>query len=186
MATPRIPPLAPEEWNDGQRQRLAPAFEAARRYNISATLARHPAAYEKFVRWTGHFLDNGTCTLSPRERELLILRTTWLCRARYPWAQHVAIAQDAGLLSQADVVRVQQGAGAEGWSAADTDLLRAADDLHRDFVVSDATWASLSEHYDTRQLMDIAFVVGHYTLVSMATRSFGIELDRNLPADSWT
>ncbi|HSV45679.1 MAG TPA: hypothetical protein VLJ58_07810 [Ramlibacter sp.] len=178
MATPRIAPLSPHEWSEEEQVRLAPAFEAARRYNISATLARHPAAYEKFVAWTRHFLDEDSCALSARERELLILRTTWLCRAPYPWAQHVAIAQEEQLLSMQDIALVKQGPEAE--------LLRAADELHRDFLVSDATWGRLARHYDTRQLMDVVFTCGHYTLVAMATRSFGIELDRNLAGESWS
>ena len=35
-------------------------------------------------------------TLPPRDRELLILRTGWRCRAPYEWGQHVVIARAVG------------------------------------------------------------------------------------------
>ena len=59
-------------------------------------------------------------------------------------------------------------------------LLRAADELHRDAYVSDRTWAELEARYDTRQLMDVVFTVGQYTLVSMALKSFRVPLDEGV------
>jgi alkylhydroperoxidase family enzyme len=48
-------------------------------------------------RWTvfaGHIL--GKSSLPPRDREILILRIGWLCRAEYEWGQHVLIGLEAG------------------------------------------------------------------------------------------
>ncbi len=55
------------------------------------------------------------------------------------------------------------------------------DELHSDAFISDSTWQSLSEHFDTQQMMDIVFTVGQYNLVSMALNSFGVQLDDGLP-----
>ena len=60
-------------------------------------------------------------------------------------------------------------------------LLQVADDLHKNSVVSDATWATLSKKYSTEQLMDAVFTVGQYNLVSWALNSFGVPLDDFLP-----
>ncbi|MFM8353710.1 MAG: carboxymuconolactone decarboxylase family protein, partial [Gammaproteobacteria bacterium] len=60
-------------------------------------------------------------------------------------------------------------------------LLAATDELHADAHVSDATWAGLSRHLDTQQLMDLVFTVGQYNLVSMALNSFGVQPDAGLP-----
>ena len=59
-------------------------------------------------------------------------------------------------------------------------LLRAADELHRDSRIGDATWSALSAHYETQQLMDLVFTVGQYTLVSMVLNSFGVQLDEGI------
>ena len=56
----------------------------------------------------------------------------------------------------------------------------AADELHTNAKVSDATWAALSARYTTQQLMDTVFAVGQYTLVSMALNSFGVQLDKGV------
>ena len=178
--TPRIAPLAPEEWTAAQRDRFQPLYEEGRRYNIAATLARHEKAYPRFREWTHHFMDEGSCRLSVRDREMVILRTTWLCRAPYAWAQHVEIALAADVLTSADLERLRQDVGGAGWSESESTLLRAVDELHQDRVVSDTTWHGLALHFDIQQLMDIVFAAGHYTAVSMATRSFGLQLDRGL------
>ena len=179
--SPRIAPLAPSEWTAAQRIALDPSFREARHYNMSGTLARHPRAYEKFRPWAAHFLREDSCSLPLRQREMLILRTLWLCRAAYPWAQHVAIAVNGAALTLEEIDRIKGGAAAEGWSAAEATLLCAVDELHREQVVSDSTWELLRREHDTQQLMDIVFTVGQYTLVAMAARSFGLQHDRNLP-----
>ena len=46
---------------------------------------------------------------------------------------------------------------------------------------SDETWATMSKHYSTEQLMDAVFTVGQYNMVSWALNSFGVPLDDFLP-----
>ena len=40
----------------------------------------------------------------------------------------------------------------------------AADDVHRDTMMSDETWASLSDRYDTHQMMSVAATLARYPL----------------------
>jgi hypothetical protein len=47
--------------------------------------------------------------------------------------------------------------------------------------VSDATWQALSARYDARQLLDLVFTVGQYTLVSMALNTLGVQRDPGVP-----
>jgi alkylhydroperoxidase family enzyme len=117
--------------------------------------------------------------LPPRERELLILRTGWLCQAEYEWGQHVIFAKAAGL-TDAEIARIKEGPDAAGWEPFDATLLRAADELHAEAFISNATWAALSERYSPEQLMDVVFAVGQYTLVSMALNTFGVQLDKGV------
>ena len=52
----------------------------------------------------------------PREDvELVILRTVWNSVSGYEWAQHVALAEAAGL-DTTTRARVREGAAAHGWS----------------------------------------------------------------------
>jgi alkylhydroperoxidase family enzyme len=141
-------------------------------------MANHPDLLKRWLVFANHIL--GKSSLPERERELLILRIGWLCRAGYEWGQHVLIGRDCGLAEE-EIQRLKQGPDAAGWSAGDADLLRAVDELHGDAFISDETWARLAERWSTQQLMDIVFTVGQYNLVSMALNSFGVQPDPGLP-----
>lgn len=175
-AEPRIGPLEEAAWDDEVREVLGRSHGAAEGgvLNIFATLARHPKLLKRWLVFGSHVLLKST--LSPRERELAILRIGWLCRAEYEWAQHVPIARAAGLTDD-EIRRVAAGPEATGWDPFDAALLRAVDELRADARIGDTTWAELAKRYDTRQLMDLVFTVGQYNLVSMALNSFGVPLE---------
>lgn len=177
-AGPRIPPLAESEWTDEQRKALEYAYRAGGFYNVVGTLSRHSEASRQIGAVSAHVLGP-TSTLPARERELLILRTAWLCRAEYEWAQHVLIARKAGV-EDADIRRCRQGPDDPAWDGFDAALIRAADELHADQRIGEATWATLASRYDTLQMMDVVFAVGQYTLIAMALNSFGTPLDEGL------
>jgi alkylhydroperoxidase family enzyme len=179
---PRIPPLPEDEWGDEVR----PILEAEPNTltgrlgdnNIFATLARHPGLFKAWLPFGGFLLGGGV--LPARERELLILRTGFNCGSPYEWGQHVRISEEGLGMPREEVLRVAEGPDAEGWSEADAALLRAADELHADAKIGDATWAALARTYDERGLIEIAMLVGHYHLVAFALNSLGVELDEGL------
>ena len=81
-------------------------------------------------------------------------------------------------LTQAEVDRVVAGPDAPG-DAFDGALLRAADELYRDDVIAEATWAALAARYDAKQLLDVLTTIGGYRMVSMALNSLGVQLEPN-------
>ena len=169
--TPRIPPLPSDERDEQQAELMAPM--TGRTVNIFATLVRHPGLFRRWSAFGGKLL---TGKLPGRDRELLILRTGWRCRSEYEWAQHVPIAVDAGL-SVEEIQRVKDGPDADGWDLFDAALVRAADELHDESVISDATWAVLASRYDDKQLIEVPMVVGQYHLVSYSLNSLGVPLE---------
>ena len=175
---PRIPSLPREEWDEEVSELLQATQMGGRVLNIFQTLARHPKLLKRWLVFGNHVLFKST--LSPRARELLILRTGWNCRAEYEWGQHVVIAKQIGITDE-EIARITRGPDVPGWDPFEATLLRAADELHRDSRIGDATWKALSVHYDVQQLMDLVFTVGQYTLVSMALNSFGVPLDDGTP-----
>jgi 4-carboxymuconolactone decarboxylase len=176
---PRIPPLPAAE----RDARTAELLDALRRpdgseLNIFATLAHHPRLLRRWSTFGGMLLYGGA--LPARDRELLILRTGWLCESPYEWGQHVEIGLSAGL-TQEEVDRVPAGPDGEGWSVEDATLLRAADDLHRDNRIGDATWEALAARYDPQQLLEVCMLVGQYHLVAFTLNSLGVEPEAWLP-----
>jgi alkylhydroperoxidase family enzyme len=191
MTAPRIQPLPPQEWPAEMRQALAALRPPEPRHplpegregrpkalNALGTLARHPALTRAYHTFNGHVLF--ASTLSIRQREILVLRVASVRRAAYEWAQHVVLAGDAGLDSD-EVARIAEGPDAPGWSPLERAMLRATDELLADAMVTDATWKTLASELDEQQLMDLVFTVGAYEVLAMALRSFGVELDDDLP-----
>jgi 4-carboxymuconolactone decarboxylase len=183
MTVPRIPALRDEDMDEEQRDAVAPLRQGGRIDNVGRTVVNHPALLAHWLPFVRHVMFQ--TTLPARDREILILRTGWLCRAEYEWAQHVNIGKKAGLTDE-DIARIVAGPGAPGISQKDNLLLRVADELHRTARLGDETWSELAAHYERKQVMDIVFTVGQYTLVSMMLNSFGVEVDdylkNNYPA----
>jgi 4-carboxymuconolactone decarboxylase len=172
---PRITPLAPEQWPEEVGELLRSLRELiGYDMNLFSTLARHPKLYKRFTVFGNHVRMKSS--LRSRDRELLILRTCWLCDCSYDFTHHTTVGRALGIEGD-QIERIKQGPDAEGWGEFDAALLRAADELHANGFVSDATWSTLAARYSTEQLMDVVFCVGQYVLVSMAVKSFGIQLE---------
>jgi len=174
LREPRIEPVADPTSLRAEAREILDATALGPAVNIFRTFVRHPKLLKRWLVFANHVLFKST--LPPRDRELVILRIGWLCRAEYEWGQHVIIGRAAGI-SDEEIMRIGRGPDAPGWDPFDAALLRATDELHKDSFVSDATWKVLAERYSTEQLMDVVFAVGQYTLVSMALNSFGVQLD---------
>ncbi|MEV6279524.1 nitroreductase family deazaflavin-dependent oxidoreductase [Nocardia sp. NPDC051832] len=113
-------------------------------------------------------------SLSRVDCELATLRTAWDAGARYEWHHHVYAARLSGL-SVDTVERVAQGPDAPGWTGKQQLLLRAVDELHADRMISDPTWAGLSQHLSPGQLAELCLLVGHYDMLAMLLKSHGVE-----------
>ena len=175
LSEPRIQPVQDDEATDEQREILAAASVGGRPpLNVQRTTAQHPDLARARQAFSSHIMRN--TSLPPRERELLILRTGWNCRSEYEFAQHSRYGRSVGL-SDEEIRRVAAGPDAEGWDPFDASLLRAADELHGDAFISDATWDAIADHYSVQQLMDAVFTVGAYHIVSMALNSFGVQFE---------
>lgn len=178
---PRIDPLPESEWNDDIARILGANMTGTEvrlgDNNVFTTLARHPDLFKKWLPFGGFLLGAGV--LGARERELLILRTGFNCGSDYEWGQHVRLSEMLGIARE-DVDRVAHGPDADGWSETDRALLRAADELHADSKISDATWEALASAYDERGRIEIAMLVGQYHMVAFALNSLEVELDPGL------
>jgi len=175
-SSPRVTPVPRDEWTESQRELLETSILPDA--NIFATFVRAPGLFRRWLPFGGKLLAG---KISARDRELMILRTAWNCRSDYEWGQHVLIGRQAGLTDD-EMTRVASHSPIEsqGWSDADLTLLRATDELHEDWCISDRTWAALAERYDVEQMIEIPMLVGHYHLVAMTLNSLGVALDEEL------
>ena len=143
--------------------------------NIFAVLAHHPKLLKRFNLFGGFLLNKGS--VPDREREIVILRIGSNDGSVYEFGQHTLIGRQAGLGD--DEIAALAG-GTREWSADDQALIDLADDLCRDDVVSDATWAALDRWNDAERV-ELVIVAGFYRLVSGFLNSFGVQLDDGVP-----
>jgi 4-carboxymuconolactone decarboxylase len=173
----RIPVPATAELRDDAAALLPliapPGREPAR---TMAVLARQPDLLAPFLGWAAALALQGV--LSHRDHELLALRVAWNCRSAFEWGEHVEYAR-AAAITDAEIAAIAGGSGG-GWNAREAALLRAADELHRGCDVADGTWAELAAHFDAAALVEILFVVGQYTMLSMVANASGIEVPDGL------
>ena len=161
---------------DGRRLTPPGANDRPKGLNVLGTLAHHPELARAYHTLTAHLLYKNT--LTPRHRELVILRVAAVRHSPYEWAQHAVLAGDVGI-SEEELDRVAMGT-TEGWSPLEGAMLRAVDELIADAVIADDTWAAVAGELDEKQLMDLVFTVASYDALAMLLRSFGTQLDDDL------
>src|SRR2546423_13055132 len=136
-----------------------------------AILARQPELLSPFLGWAAALALQGV--LPHRDHELLALRVASNCGSEFEWVEHAEYARAASL-SDDEIAHVAQPVDDGTWSETERALLRAADELTTDHDVSDAAWAVLARHYDQPALVEILFVVGQYTMLSMVANAAGM------------
>ncbi|MDE2597804.1 MAG: carboxymuconolactone decarboxylase family protein [Sphingomonadales bacterium] len=143
-------------------------------HHYFATMAHHPDLFRCQME-TGMLLL-GKSAIPPDERELAVLRTAWLCRAPYEWAEHVALARRFGV-SADEIAMVRQGSTAAGWDSHRRALLRAVEELLDDKAITDATWQTLAARWDAKQMIELPALVGQYHAVALVQNSLRIALN---------
>jgi AhpD family alkylhydroperoxidase len=175
-ATPRIEPgdrseLGVVSW---AICRIAGRVTGGRPPNLFLTLGRHPALFRGWLRFAGRLMPRGK--LPRRDTELVILRVAHVRDCRYEHEHHVRLGRRAGL-SHAEIARTADGPQAEGWAPREQAILQAADELLADGNVGDETWTRLSGLLDTRELIELVLLVGHYEMLAKTINTLRIQPD---------
>jgi alkylhydroperoxidase family enzyme len=99
--------------------------------------------------------------LSAREREITIIRTTWLCGSPNPYGEHVEMGRTIGM-TEDELRRLTIGSAAPGWSDHERNLLRAVEELCERHAISDEVWDTLARVWTDKQQIEFPAVVGQY------------------------
>ncbi|HET6949449.1 MAG TPA: carboxymuconolactone decarboxylase family protein [Acidimicrobiales bacterium] len=180
---PRFVPLANGDWTAEHRALLRGKLPAADRYlrddadgpplpNILGLFGHHPQLTAEWLGWNARLLE--IASLSPRRRELVILRVAWRTQCHYEWAQHRVLGLDAGLTEDEIAAIAEPGAA---WSGVEGDLVDAADQMIDGRRVDDDTWMRLSEHFDHPQLLEVLFLIASYGALAQVLNSVHLPPD---------
>jgi len=165
--TPVEPPYSPPV--QAVLDRIMP--EGVPPLSLFRTLAVNERVFLRVM--AGGLLDRGSISL--RERELVILRTTARLGSEYEWGVHVTFfSGKAGLTAEnIAATRGEPGAaGAASLSSREQLLLRAVDELVDGARLSDPLFEELSQSWSPAQLVEIVSLTGFYHLIAFATNAF--------------
>ncbi|OBI36633.1 carboxymuconolactone decarboxylase family protein [Mycobacterium colombiense] len=170
----RLTPLPADEWDDSVRAALASLIPAERANpvgagNVLSTMVRHPDLTAAYLPFNAYLLTRST--LSPRVREIALLRVVHRSNCGYLWSHHIPIALRAGL-TESEIDGIRCGRCAD---RTDHAVVRAVDDLTRDSTISQPTWDLLGEMFTQQQCMDLTFTIGGYLLLALAVNTFGVQ-----------
>ena len=112
-------------------------------------------------------------SLSPRLRELVILRIAVLNHAPYEFAAHVPHALRAGL-SQSEIDGLRE-ARHDALPALDRLVIAYTDAMTRDVHVDAALFAEVEAAFGARETVDLTVTIGAYNMVSRVLGALGIE-----------
>lgn len=140
------------------------------------TVAHNPRV---LTRWAGGgLLDRGSISL--RQRELVILRTTARLKAEYEWGVHVGFFASKAKFSEAEIHATLHG-DASAWKGEEAVLVEITDALVDTATVDDALWQKATGYYKADQLIEIIALVGFYHLVSFTVNATGVALESGAP-----
>jgi 4-carboxymuconolactone decarboxylase len=181
LIVPRIPPLEQTFWTGELRPLLDPDGTGRPIAAIYRTFAQHPAFYRPRQDLSEYIRTKAT--LSPRVRELAILRIGALCGSDYEWGAHAPAGRAAGLTAD-EIRRIATtplastpAISIRGWNDPDAPIIRAVDELFVPDTISEPLWASLGVTLDRRQRIDLLITIGGYRMVSMALNTLGVPLE---------
>jgi len=170
--TPAAAPFAPEI--QAAFDKIMPLGQAP--LVLFTTLARDPRLFSKF--FASGLLDRGHLTL--RQRELVINRTTALCKSEYEWGVHVAIFASKAKFDEAQIVSFVYGnADDDCWSEDDRIVLRLCDALHQQCTIDDGLWRSLRTSFSEEAMLELLMLAGFYRTVSYLTNALRLPLEPN-------
>lgn len=173
----RLPPLeAPYPADAAVLDKIG--FGMPRPLALFRTIAHNPRVLDR-IR-TGGLLDRGS--LSLRQREIAILRTTALCQAEYEWGVHVRIFAEAARFSPTQIAATVRGRADDAvWSGEEQSIVRLADALHAGARLDDALYGELAAHYTPAQLVELVALCGFYHMISFQIGAFAIAKEPDAP-----
>ena len=166
MSADRLPPIAPEQWSDAQRQRAQRIIDGPRGALVSPfvpllrspELMGHAEAMGEYLRFRS--------AIEPRLSELAILVTARHWSQPVEWAIHAPIAARQGITPQT-LAAIAEGRQPESLAEDEATVYDFCTELHRQQHVGDATWAAALRLFGEQGVVDLIGITGYYTFLSM-------------------
>jgi alkylhydroperoxidase family enzyme len=167
-------------------ERLAQAGLGLGVLNIFKAMAHNPKLLRDWVTMATPLLT-GSLMLSPRLRELAILRVGQVSGSEYEFGQHIRIARMAGV-SYEEMAALKKYEDGDHFSELERAVIAYTDECARlDAGAADRA-RDLKRWLSDRELLELTFCIGHWSMVARVLVPLEVELDEALLAelpDEW-
>jgi len=114
--------------------------------------------------------------LSPKLRELAILRVGHLAQSKYEFTQHTAIALRCGV-TQAQIDDIPNWADSKLFDTLERNVLAYTDEVAWSVSVSDETFASLRSMLSEHAIVELTAAIGYYGMVCRILVALQVDLE---------
>ena len=180
MTEARVPRLPIDEAKAAADEAGVPDYMAE--LSIFQVLLNHPTLARAINDLLATMLWHGR--LTPRLRELVIMRIGWLTACDYEWTQHWRVACGLGVPAE-DLLGVRDWQAHAGFGAAERAVLAATDEVVHDGVVGAQTWAACERELDADPavLIELVTAIGAWRMIASLLHSLEVPLEDDIP--SW-
>ena len=173
---PRIRPggfreLGPVGW---AVNRLGARVTGKRDVHLFATLGHARRLFPAWLAYSAMMMPFGI--LDRRTTELVILRIAYLRGSAYERAHHERIGASVGL-DDDEIARTTQDPATAEWTDRLRSLLIAVDELVQTKDIADDTWADLSSHLSSSELVALVQLVAQYDGLATSLHALRIQPD---------
>jgi len=154
--------------------------------NVFKMMAHNPRLTRDWLRMATPLLGNGLM-LEPRLREIAILRVAQNARSEYEFGQHIPIARAAGLTDE-EMAALKEYRESEYFSELERALIAYVDAVSAFTGDAPEQARELRRWLSDRELLELSFVIGHWTMVACVLVPLSVELDEHVEArlpDGW-
>ena len=150
--------------------------------NLFTTLARQPGAVEAFVALDGAFTQ---CSLSPIERQVVLLAASVENIGRYCVAGHTLFARKLGM-PETTIAAIRNASPVEDERLAALQSFVTQLIQHRGHVTPEQTADLIRAGFTREQLMDVVMGITLKTFSNYVDSAMGLALDEQFADAAWS
>jgi len=146
----------------------------ARILNLYKVAAHSPKVFLNLIRLGNSVI--GRMKLSPRLREIVILRVATLAGSEYEWAQHTPVALQVGV-TQKQIDAISDWKNSSEFSNEERAVLQYTDEVAQNVKVTDQTFNTLKSYFNEQIIVELTITIGYYGMLARLLVPLQVEVD---------
>jgi len=142
--------------------------------NFYRVVANSPGVARSAIK-LGNSLISRT-ELSPKLRELAIMRIAKLCGCEYEWMQHLPLALQSGL-TQVQLDAIGSWNESDAFNEEEKAVLSYVDEVEKNIRVPDNIFQALRRYLDDRQIVELTLAIGWWGMLARLFVPLEVEVD---------